>query len=58
MSNVYMMGPWVRRFLEEYIVTERNPEPPYTEELPGYLHTAAALCLQHAQEIGGSTGGA
>ena len=24
MSNVYMMGPWVRRFLEEYIVTERN----------------------------------
>ena len=24
MSNVYLMGPWVRRFLEEYIVTERN----------------------------------
>ena len=43
MSDPRTLGPWLRRFLAEYIVTERNLARNTTEELPRYLRTPAAV---------------
>ena len=34
MTNPYSLGPWLRRFLEEHLVSERNLAPQHPAQLP------------------------
>ena len=56
MSDIQTLGPWLRRFLSEHIVTERNLARNTQESYRDTFMLVAAVCRPQAQETGGPVG--
>jgi len=50
MTDVAFLGPWVRRFLLEYLVSERNLARNTQAQLPRHALPAASVCRQKRAE--------
>ena len=51
MTDTALLGPWVRRFLLEYLVKERNLAiNTYPRQLSRHAGTALTLCISASQE--------